>query len=170
MGFGKNKTGVIIKEDISQVLGTLAGGGAILIGTNQATMLSAFRMLKSLITAQVTGLTSGEGMNSLMLGIANGNLSLAELEASIESNGPVDRSDRILTELAERAVWYIGRFHGPGFASSLASLDAIFKARWSFGETDGWNFFIHNLDASALTTGATVRMKVTHFGVWIGDA
>jgi len=171
MGFGKNKTGVIIKEDISQALGALGGGSAILIATGQGTMLSAFRMLKSKIAGQVTGLTSGEAKGQLMLGIANGNLTLAEIEAAIESNGPVDRSDRVLTELAERAVFYIGRFMPPGVvATDFMFGDFEPKVRWSFGETDGWNFFVHNLDATALTTGATVRLKATHFGVWIGDA
>ncbi len=168
-GFGKDGKGVIIKEDISQVLGTLAGGAAIIVATSKATFQSAFRMLKSEITAQITGMTGGESDGTLMLGIANGGLSVAEIEAAIELNGPLSRSDRVNNELAMRPVWYIGRFSGPGFSATRQHLDGVYKRAWTFGETDGWNLFVHNVGATALTTGSTARIKATHFGVWVGE-
>ncbi len=170
MGFGKDGKGVIYKEDISQALGALGSGVAIIVATNKAVSLSAFRMLKSEIIAQITGLTAGEEPDGLMLGIAAGDLSVTQIEAAIEMNGPVDRGDTINEELAMRPVWLIGRFNSNDpVTAQFVSLDAVWKKRWTWGETSGWNLFVYNLTAGALTTGSTVRIKASHFGVWVGE-
>ncbi len=159
----------MVREDITQVLGTLASGAAIFIQTGQPTRATSFRMLKSEVTAQITGMTANEQQEGYMLGIASGDLSLSEVEAALELNGPVKRADRVNAELAERPVWYVGRFIKNGTADLIATLNAVWNKQWTFGETAGWNWFVHNLSATAPTTGQTVRLKVLNFGVWVGS-
>lgn len=167
MPFGKNNRGVIIREDLNQVLGALGSGTGILVAGGKVAITEDFRLMKSHIYAIIHGLTAGEGIHSLLLGIANADLSLAEIEEALELNGPQQKSDRIETEKAERYVEIIGRFVGDDVGTTRLHLDRKFKAKWSFMSDEGWVFFVYNQDGAALTTGATVRIKCKHFGVWL---
>ena len=70
MGFGKDGKGVIIRESRAQVLGALAVGTLIFIGTKLGT-LERYRMIKLEVFAAITGLTAGEG-DVLLFGISDG--------------------------------------------------------------------------------------------------
>ncbi len=106
MGFGKDGKGVIIAEKRTQVLGALANEAAILIGTNLAT-LERYRMIKLELFAALTGLTSGEG-TGLLIGIADGDLALSEIEEAIEVNGPLGPNDTVFAARADRFYKFLG--------------------------------------------------------------
>ncbi len=110
MGFGKDGKGAIIRESRVQLLGALAESSAIFIGTKLA-MVDRFRMLKAKMIGTLNGLTAGES-NGLLLGLADGSLSLAEVEATFEIEGPLTRFDVQKTDEAERPVWMIGVAEG----------------------------------------------------------
>ncbi len=172
MGFGKDGKGVIIQEARSQALGALSNGSGILIGTKLA-VTDSFRMLKAIGHFGITGLTGGEG-NGLILYLANGNLSLAEAEAQIELSGPLDRSARPEVELAERFVKLVGVVDVPNASTEQTVRDAqtgapvvTTRPRWTFGSTDSWNWILYN-HGDNLTTGATVSIRCTSYGVWVG--
>ncbi len=166
------KTGVIIRERRSQSLSTLGNLVALIIGTKLPITVD-FRMLKAEVSAFMSSLTSGEG-KGLMFGLANGNLSAAEISECLQANGPLNPSDRIPQERAKRAVWLIGSFNEEiateGFFDS--DLEAgrghkmVIKPRWTFTQAESWNWFVWNMGA-ALTTGSTVEMLTTDFGVWV---
>ncbi len=170
MGFGKDGKGVIIRESRSQALGSVAQV-VVLIGTNLAT-LERFRTLKTEVFAAITGLTAGEGVG-LYLGLADGAFTAAEIEAAIESNGPLGPNETTEEELAERYMTMLGHLD----VSDPASTEAIFKnennggmmtanPRWTFARTKSWNFFVYNIGA-AITTGSSVNLRVKNFGVWV---
>ncbi len=171
MGFGKGGTGVIIREDSTVTLGTLAGKTGILISSAQ--IEEDFRMLKSIIAAHIDGLTAGDGPLSLYQ--VNGELFLAECEEAIEMDGPVDRNDRLNTERAERYVKLVGWFvpDGQGTSAILVGpggsvgAPAEVKPRWTFSNPEAWDYMIYNESAGNLTTGASVFLKATHYGVWV---
>ncbi len=137
---------------------------------------SDFRILKSIVIAVITGLTTGEG-NGLLLYLTQGDLSVGEVEANIEQNGPLRMGDRNLEEIAERWVRLIGTvdgaavptermFHNEKDGSILEVLP-----RWTFrrgrtGTEGGWNWVVYNNGVS-ITTGATCRILATHYGVWV---
>ncbi len=169
MGFGKDGKGVIIRDPRTQAIGSLAQQAAIIIGTNLST-LERFRIIKLELWAAVTGLTTGEG-TGLLIGIADGDYTLAEIEASLESTGPAGPNDTVISEIVERFVILLGSI------DRETGTEAIFEnnhgghmmeknLRWTFSRTKSWNFFIYNLGA-ALTTGATVIIKPKEFGVWV---
>ncbi len=171
MGFGKGGTGAIIKERNSVALATLAQNVAIKIDGNPVAITDDFRILKSEIFAQVEGLTAGEG-GGLVLGIADDELTAVEIAEAINMSGPTDRNDNLLNERAMRPVWLIaaldelggatvGRYHGIQGGQMM-----VWKKRWTFSNPEGWVFFIFN-ESAALTTGSTVRLLATHYGVWL---
>lgn len=167
MGFGKDGKGVIIYEGQSQALTTLAAGSVIKIGTPLA-ITEDFRMIKSEILATLEGLTANEG--PFDFGLADNELSTAEIQATLDTDGPLDSNDYAAKETAERPVFLIGRFAGE--SSNNTNLDKNtgkinHVTRWTFKNDDGWCFWIRNAGPAALTTGATVRLLAKHFGVWV---
>ncbi len=171
MGFGKNNTGAILRSTETIALSTLAGNTAILFGSG-ITTVDAFRMLKSEVAAFVEGLTGGEG-TGLLIGLAEGSLTVAQITACLVADGPVGRGDRDDQELAERWVRIFGQLLPAAGSNDGAFIgkngDAILevKPRWTFSESEGWNFFIFNAGGIALQTGATARAVITTYGVWV---
>ncbi len=170
MGFGKEGKGEIITEVRSQALGTLATATALLIGTKLAT-LEDFRILRSEIYAVITGVTAGE-FEGLLFGLAEGSLTVGELEQAIEANGPLGPNEVAEGERTSRFVKLIGAVTHPT-DSEVTIVDGetnapmiVVKPRWSFAATSSWNWFVYN-NGVAPTTGATVKIAVKNFGVWV---
>ncbi len=176
MGFGKDGKGAIVKEQTTITLGALAGQD--LAAAASAVLLDMdFRILRSDITAVITGATSLEAVG-LILYMAQGILSVAEMEANIELNGPVRLGEKIEEEVASRWVRRVGITTGP----TVNETERVFKnkhggallniePRWTFrrGRTaseGGWNWGVYN-DGVTLTAGGIVRILATHYGVWV---
>ncbi len=169
MGFGKDNKGVIIRQSISQALLTLAADTGIIIMAKPV-ILERFRMLKSEIFGIIEGLASGEG-KGLSLWLADGDLSLVEVEEAIELSGaPLGPNDPVQAAIAERLVLWAG-VGDAGTISHLHSRNGNaplieMMPRWTFARDKAWNFVLYNM-GGALTTGATVNLRVKNFGVWV---
>jgi len=172
MGFGKNHTGVIIREDgAGSDLGALAADdmGA---GPAGPAITEDFRMLKWRGTATMRNLTAGEGAG-LKLYLVNGELTVAETEECVEANGPLDRNDRVPQERAERFVRLVGVTASPAptvttvqFVNEFGSPILEAKPRWTFSNPEGWDWVVYN-QGVVLTTGANVDVHGDVFGVWV---
>ncbi len=176
MGFGKDGLGAIVKEQTAFSLGAIAADD--LQGANSAVQLdSDFRILRSDITAVLTGMTSLEGQG-LILYMAEGDLTDADSELNIEQNGPLRMGQQVEEEIADRWVRRVGITVGPTVNetervvrgegnSGLLSIEP----RWTFrrGRTatnGGWNWLIYN-SGIAITTGGSCKIIATHYGVWV---
>ncbi len=170
MGFGKDGKGVIMRESRQQAIGTLAAQTALIIGTNLPT-LERYRMIKAELIASITQVATGE-LGSVYIGLADGDYTVAEIEAAIEASGPLGPNDQIAEELSERFVMILG--HTPSNAGNtpLAFVNetggGVMKEtiRWTFARTKSWNWFVYNF-GEAPTTGSTVQIRVKSFGVWV---
>ncbi len=167
----KKSNMVIIKETQLTVLGGLAAGAAVVV-TGPA-ITDDFRIIKSEVHASVEGLTAGEG-NNLVFGIANGDLSAAQVAESFVTDGPVNASDRDKAEEAGRFTRMLSGSAQMDDAGTIRQLlnehggPIIEKTiRWTFSKGVGWDWFIFNNDGGALTTGSTLRLMATHYGVWV---
>ncbi len=176
MGFGKDGKGAIVKEQTTFTLGALAGQD--LIGGSSGVQLDMdFRILRSDVTAVLTGMTSLEG-KGLILYMAEGDLADGESEANIEQNGPVRLGDQILEEIAQRWVRRVGITIAPTvnetervFTNKYGGGLLDIEPRWTFRRArsvaqGGWNWLVYN-DGITLNTGATLRILATHYGVWV---
>ncbi len=172
MGFGKQGTGIILRENVANAaLGALAS--VDLVGITAAIVLQEdFRILKSEIICIISGLTAGEG-EGLVFGMANGELSAAEIEECLEAIGPLDRNDRVAHERAMRKVDTLGVLKQPSASSTEGSFEnaqggriMTSTKRWTYSDPEGYTYWIYNL-GPALTTGATAQLLATHYGVWV---
>ncbi len=176
MGFGKDGKGTIVKEKVLLTLGALAADD--LLQQNSAVQIDMdFRILRSDITAVCRGITSLEGIG-LILYMTQGILTDAESEANIEQNGPLRLGEKIQEEIASRWVRRVGITMAPTvnetervFTNKYGGALLSFEPRWTFrrGRTateGGWNWAVYN-SGVALTTGTTVDLIATHYGVWV---
>ncbi len=129
-----------------------------------------FRIISMELSAEMTGLTAGEGPIDLYL--CNDELSVTEISESILGPGPVDRSDRNGQERAERAVFLIGHFSGLNTESPVLGHDGqegIVKKtiRWTFSNANGFVIVAFNRSGGTLTTGAVIRFSTKFYGVWL---
>ena len=168
MGFGKNNTGAIVREHQTQALGALGADTVIKIGGVSIT--EDFRILKSIVAAHCTGLTDREGAG-LLLGIANGELSVTEIKECLEADGPVDRNDALGSEHAERQAHIVGQLDFQDaiagvFKGEMGGSPITDKFRWTYSDPEGWDWFIYN-SGPILTTGGSATVVATNYGVWV---
>ncbi len=176
MGFGKDGKGAILREKTTVTLAALAADDVV-IGASSLSLDGDFRILKSEIMCTLRGMTSLEGVG-LSLHMANGDLTAAQIEATLEQNGPQARNDRDRQEIAERWVRRVGMTTGPTvnetervFRNEQGGPLLTLKPRWTFirrrtAADGGWSWAVFN-DGVTLTTGATVHIMATHYGVWV---
>ncbi len=171
MGFGKDGKGVIITQDISQALLTLATNTGIFISSALA-ILERFRMLKAEVFCVITPVASGE-LGGLRLYLVDGDLTLAEAEAAIEGNGPVGPNDVIAANIAMRPVFRVAAVSDIGIVTDAIHLRnedngpmLVIKPRWTFARTKGWRWMAYN-SGPAPTTGTTIKLTAKNFGVWV---
>ncbi len=161
----------IIKDNTIVTLGALSGQA---VAAQAGPVLKqGYRIVKTIWSAVAIGLTAAEA-TGLILGLANNDLTAAQIKESLEAGGPLNRGDRDLEEKANRFTKQMGmmetplvaatesRFKGPEGGSPTES-----KIMWSFPLGNaGFKWWIYNL-GTGLTTGASVRVLATHMGVWL---
>ncbi len=169
MGFGKDGLGVILRRSTSTTLGAIDTATTLLLGTPLA-LLERFRIIKLEVWASVTGLTSGEG-TGLYLGLADGDLTVAEIDAAFENNGPLGPNDTVLEAISDRYTKMLGATdHETGteliFENKMGGHIMEETIRWTFARTKAWNMFVHNI-GNQLTTGSNLITREKYFGVWV---
>ncbi len=169
MGFGKDGKGALIRESTSLDLGTL--GAVTAIKADAALVIGDdFRLLKSEIMATLERDLGGTD-EAVLIGIADNELSVAEIAECLVANGPIDRNDNLANERAMRPVWIIGQFRGVGAVETIhMGLPIIHKGKpWTFSNPEGWTFFAFNPTGAALadTNTPEVKLFATHYGVWV---
>ncbi len=164
---------IIQNSQISTALSTLASKSAIGLASGQTLITATFLAKKIKYFLVLEGITASEGPFAVCA--AHGDASGAEAGSAIaEANtaGPDD-----LTQVrSQDNVWNIVqnslKMMNPQRA---AGEDAWLEAEISLGkgipfvEGAGWEFFLINLDASALTTGAIIKGLIQVWGVWLRD-
>ncbi len=158
-------TGAMIRLKASLNLATL--GSLTAVQLFALTTLDAFRLLKMEWMCSIEGQVTLEGPVALVL--ADGDLSVTEVKAALEIQGPVQRGLATETEIAERAVWPLDIFdQATGANNNTRRIKGEWKKRWTFHEAKGYQLLAYNMDPSAALTGATTLHFIgTAFGVWL---
>ncbi len=131
-------------------------------------------MLKTEVTSAMVSGSINDGLG-LQLYLVDGDLTLSEFEAAIETQGPLGPNDRVLSAEAMRPNWLLGGVHPASLSVQsegihLVGIDGgpimMAKPRWTFATGKSWNFIAFN-HGLAMTTGATLKIKAKSFGVWV---
>ncbi len=173
MGFGKDGKGIILRETVVLTPGALAAGAVVKHTGGVILQTTSFRILKTEYFVSQQGAFAGEG-DEIIVGIANGALTTAQIAEALNADGPDDRNDPDKEE-ADRAVW----LKGPQIKETQLAADTYgepvpnngmpmsFSLKWTFTPTEGWDWFAFNPLSGALTTGSVFNITATHYGVWV---
>ncbi len=173
MGFGKDGKGVIIMQDLEQTIGTLAQNAGLIISTNPP-ILERFRMLRADLFATMTSVAAGE-LGGAELYLADGDLTLPEIEEALEQNGPNGPNDTVAEAIAMRAIFRVGAALARDVSIAQEGVHLIndtggpllsVKPRWTFARTKSWNWVLYN-NGPAPTTGSILKINAKAFGVWV---
>ncbi len=147
---GKGRGKVIKgKFDNSVTLGTLAANTGLLDRTDSSVADRAY-VLSMEATHSIIGLAAGE---SVQLGVAHSDYSLAEVEEWIENQGGWDEGDLVSQEINRRKIRTIGVFTSEETALNEGRMLKT-KLGFILNSGDGLNFYVYNPDAAGLTTGS----------------
>ncbi len=170
MGFGKDKKGVIFRQQDLVSLGTLATL-TVKKQANPPSMTDSFRMIKSEGRGSLEFAVQVEGDGPLELYLASDDLTEAEIATALgDSSGfPLSRGDIGGSDVAMRPIFYLGQvpFEAGDGGKSIA-IEWSKTVRWTFDDSAGFTLALLNRGSGALTTGGFFRFQHTAFGVWVG--
>ncbi len=122
------------------------------------------RLLSVRGSANIRGLTAGDG--PFLYGICAKNISLSELQAFLDQDGPVSPDETDKSEIATRGsdIRTIGiiKPEAAGLTASLYMDNRSMSGLVFTEESAGWRYWIKNLGA-AMTPGATLINTVQFF-------
>ncbi len=168
----KKEGPAIIRETVLITLGSLADVTAIK-GVQATAITDDFRIIKTEFQAFATAVTTQEFFG-MSLHLVNDDLTAVQIANAIITDGPTNKSDRDKVEAANRFLKLMATSDTPERANTVQGMRGPGNAefishtvRWSFNKGVGWNWAIFNDSGSQLTTGGLVKIKATHYGVWI---
>jgi len=147
-----NLKGVRTRATLS--LGTL-GSFALVVGSLLGVSDNEYRLVSVKLNWNLETLTAGDG--PILVGLAHGDYTAAEIEACIEASGSINKADKVAEEVANRLVRIVGVLHAPD--SSLNDGRPMkTKLNWAIPEGVALDFWAYNENTSALNTGASVNV------------
>ncbi len=169
MGFGKDGKGTIILQHDIITLATLADDTALIQDAGAIAIVEDFRILKSeLHVGTNESIAAGDG--PIYFGVADGELTVAEIAEVLNQTGPLNRNDNARSEQSLRKVEILAVF-GPGQSNGTGDKawqgPIVTKPRWTYSNPNGWAYFAFNQSGGALVTGTILRFRAKHYGVWV---
>ncbi len=131
------------------------------------------RNLSVTISGGIEGGTAGDP--ALVFGIMDGDLSLAELEAFLELNGPLSPALRAESEIATRGKFIrtlgtlsVNSSNSKSIVDMInRSLSGLKFSESGEGANAGWDWWIYNSSpTTAMTTGGIFGFQARHFVEW----
>ncbi len=144
----------VVPQFNSAALGTLAN--ATLIGSDLTPVADEeYRALSLNLLWAARGATAGEG--PIVVGIAHGDYTDAEIEAWVEGTAAMSRGDLIAQEIAQRKIWRVGVFSNLGSDEVLNDGKPIrIRMNWHVVEGDIIRQWAYNQSGAPLTTGQNI--------------
>jgi len=128
----------------------------LLSGTLLSVSDNEYRLASVNATWAINGLTVTEG--PILVGIAHGDYTDAEIEEAIEASASILKADKIAAEQANRLVRIVGVLGLTGNAEIGDGMVIKTKLNWAIPEGVVLKFFAYNQNASPLSTGAVVNV------------
>lgn len=153
----------ILYDFCSITPGAVGSGGVAVADGRYASLEEDFRIIKMDVFCAAELQTGGE---PAIIGIASKDLSSSEISECLNS-APQNRSDRVELEESGRPVWPLTLLMVSANGDGTV-VDKFEKTlRWTFSDANGWQWFIFNPSAGAMTTGSEFDIFTKIYGVWV---
>lgn len=164
---------VAIPVEATLTLGALASKGVAVADLMGGNLTEDFYAISADLTAQVLGLTAGEGDPSLLV-LAHGDYTAAEIAEHlvVKLLGPGNKTEQ---ERQRRLVRKVGPFYSQGLVDQIEMFlrgkdgSGLVRTTLKFIVNSGKTLDVgfYNNSGATMTTGATVRIAGTVYGRWI---
>ena len=168
---GGRRSRKYIRGNINETLDLATLGGLALTSTGFDDVVNEKTLISSIVvTANMIGITSSNDNDGpIMVGVAHGDYSMAEIEAVIENQGSWNEGDLVNQETQKRWVRKLGVFKFPLGTDGVESLwdgaERKFKLNWILMQGQILSLWVYNLGTSAIDTGAKVYLE-GHANLW----
>ncbi len=143
----------------TQALGALANADLIsgeLVGVAD----EEYRALSLKLVWAIKGATAGEG--PVVVGVAHGDYTSAEIEEWLEATGAMSRGDMIAGEQADRRIRRVGVFGNEGVSETLNDGKPMTtRLNWHIPEGKTISVWAYNQSGATLTTGQNITQQGT---------
>ncbi len=159
-----------IRESATITAGALANDTTVVAASPAMTQSGAI-VKTEYLSLKANAFTAGES-NPLLIGIADGQLTAAEIAECLGVDGPTFHGEDPSEHRADRHVRVLAQIsveQGNGPAMLIQNGDALLLGvdiKMGFTEEKAWQWFLHNISGATLTTGGTVRIFAGHLIRW----
>lgn len=155
--------------DLNGNLGTLAAVTGILLVpadvVEEQAFISSVKCIYSL-----AGITQGDNVGPIHVGIAHSDYTLSEIEAWIEQSTGWAQGDKVAQEISSRLIRRIGTFDMPDVVGDSVTLNLgkPITTKLGWGLTTGQNvvFYVYNEGSVALSTTDPNVHITGHANLW----
>ncbi len=169
---GRRAMGRYIKGNVEELFSLTTLAPATVVGTsfdesvNERTYVSSIKA-----TYSMTGYTKATDDGPILVGVAHGDYTDAEIEAWIENTGSWDEGNLVQQkEVGQRLIRKIGIFDNPASASESVSLNdgkpLKTKLSWILNQGQTLRLWAYNKGTSALGTTVPVINVDGHVNLW----
>lgn len=163
-----------LKGNVDETLGLGTLAAQTLTGTdydesvNERTFISSHKA-----TWSISDWTPGAGIGPVLVGIAHGDYTNAEVEEVIENTGSWNEGDKVAQEVAKRQIRIVGKFESPEGGSTFDTIlnegkPIHTKLNWILNQGETLRLWAYNLGSQPFaTTDPQVRIS-GHVNLWPG--
>lgn len=172
-GRGRRKMGRYIRGNVDETmdLGTLAARTLQAEAFDEAVNERTF--ISSLVASWSLGdMTDADDVGPIMVGVAHGDYSAAEIEEFIENTGSWDEGDLVQQEVGQRKIRVVGIFETAP-AASVVAVRTLNEGRpiktklgWILLQAQTIDVWAYNLGSAALSTTAPNLHLQGHVNLW----
>ncbi len=145
-------------------LSTLATVTAIKSTLLAAPVGSSYRVASVKATWSLVPFTEGDG--PILLGIAHGDYTIAEIKEFIEATSAIDLGDKIAQERARRLIRIVGTVSSVANSTLNDGKMITTKLNWKITQGKALSFFTYNDGGASMTTGSFAKVNGT---AWVAD-
>ncbi len=170
---------VSLTEEVNKALSTLAASDALDLDLALGQLTTTFLIKRVRFFLKAVGVTAEEG--PLLIGMASGNTSIAEIELGMQITNTVGPQDTTQT-LSQDEAWKIYRNTIEMLRPEAVETTLYSSGKWinfpgrgipALGAqgsgAGGFRSWVFNAGTAALTTGAVVKGIIEYQGVWLRD-
>ncbi len=163
--------GRYIRGDMDEQLGLSTLGAKVAIKGNFDQVVNGRTLVSSVVAAwSMTSFTKSTGDGPILVGIAHGDYSAAEIEEFLEATGSWDEGDLVQQEIAKRKIRRIGIFENPADEAASVSLNNGTKIKtklnWILNDGATLSLWAYNTGTSPLATTNPTVQALGHANLW----
>ncbi len=170
-GKARRKMGRYIRGAVDEDL-TFAGLAAHdVVGAIFDEVVNGRTLVSSIVaTYNMEGFTPTSDVGPVLVGIAHGDYTDAEIEEFLEATGSWDEGDKIEQERSKRKIRRIGVFSTPALATQGVTLNEgrplKSKLNWILNDGEGLRLWVYNMGTAAVATTTPIVHMQGHANLW----